>query len=62
MQEVVIHWHREDGVTYTGGVGADSAPTTSGPLSCEDGERAIGELLPAGVTAVLCSTDILALA
>ena len=43
------------------GLDADSAPTASGPLSFEDGERAIGELLPSRVTAVLCSTDILAL-
>jgi len=43
------------------GLDADAAPDASGPLSFEDGERAIGELLPAGVTAVLCSTDILAL-
>src|SRR5690606_41627390 len=43
------------------GLGADAAPDASGPLSFEGGERAIGEPLPAGVTAVLCSTDILAL-
>ncbi|HSI07311.1 MAG: LacI family DNA-binding transcriptional regulator [Rariglobus sp.] len=43
------------------GLDADSAPAASGPLSFEDGERAIGELISAQVTAVLCSTDILAL-
>ena len=43
------------------GLDAASAPAASGPLSFEDGERALGELLPARVTAVLCSTDILAL-
>lgn len=43
------------------GLDADAAPMASGPLSFEDGERAIGELLPSGATAVLCSTDILAL-
>lgn len=43
------------------GLDADAAPMAEGPLSFEDGERAIGELLPANVTAVLCSTDILAL-
>ncbi|MDF3056883.1 MAG: LacI family transcriptional regulator [Rariglobus sp.] len=43
------------------GLDAASAPAASGPLSFEDGERAIGELLSARVTAVLCSTDILAL-
>lgn len=32
-----------------------------GPTAFHNGERAIGELLSAGVTAVLCSTDILAL-
>ncbi|EIQ00633.1 transcriptional regulator [Opitutaceae bacterium TAV1] len=45
----------------TQGLDASSAPAASGPLSFEDGERAVGELLPAKVTAVLCSTDILAL-
>lgn len=43
------------------GIDAAGAPSASGPLSFEDGERAIGELLPKNVTAVLCSTDILAL-
>ncbi len=37
------------------------APTARGPLSFEDGERAIAELLSQNVSAVLCSTDILAL-
>lgn len=32
-----------------------------GPMSYEDGQRAISELIPLKVTAVLCSTDILAL-
>ncbi|MFA6289489.1 MAG: LacI family DNA-binding transcriptional regulator [Opitutaceae bacterium] len=43
------------------GLDADTAPVAVGPHSFEDGERAIGELLAARVTAVLCSTDILAL-
>ena len=43
------------------GLEAKNAPMASGPLSFEDGERAIGELLPQMVSAVLCSTDILAL-
>lgn len=32
-----------------------------GPRSFEDGVRAIGELIPAKISAVLCSTDIIAL-
>jgi|GEM_PF-692405 Transcriptional regulators len=43
------------------GLDDTTAPDASGPLTFEDGERAIGELLSAGITAVLCSTDILAL-
>ncbi|MFH1496588.1 MAG: LacI family DNA-binding transcriptional regulator [Verrucomicrobiota bacterium] len=43
------------------GLDPADAPQAAGPISFEDGERAIGELLDAGVTAVLCSTDILAL-
>lgn len=37
------------------------APVASGPISFEDGERAIGELLAKDASAALCSTDILAL-
>lgn len=43
------------------GIDADAAPMAAGPQSFEDGERAIGELLDANVSAVLCSTDILAI-
>lgn len=43
------------------GLDAENAPQTTGPISFEDGERAIGELLDMNVTAVVCSTDILAL-
>jgi DNA-binding LacI/PurR family transcriptional regulator len=43
------------------GLDARRVPMAEGPQSFEDGERAIGELLDHGVSAVLCSTDILAL-
>lgn len=43
------------------GLDGEGAPQVSGPMSLEDGERAIGELLGMDVTAVVCSTDILAL-